>query len=334
MIDNFKLMGNSVNLVNSENVTIINPTNVLKDRMSPQSNIDIKQSSDLQESKPNINISQTKVINPNPLEDDTLYDFCLTGIIVGTKDNKDKYANLNINMVQENEIGEFCLMGIIIGKNGTNPEILRANANRNIGNNNNNNLNLDLNTKNNLNGLRADINVSKGGLNLDRNRNNLQSPNINSKVPNMNNISHINDLNRPNINLNDIGINMNNNDNGFFEMCGIIKGTNDININSRNVKLTSERTNLKNLNINGNNMSSNLNCYQNMELKGDPNNPNINKIRITEEKFRGNSNDNVNEKLSRDLNQNFDLRQINYFNSNNNNNNRIGKGNFAPFTDE
>ena len=333
MTDNFKLMGNSVNLVNSENVTIINPTNALKDRMSPQSNIDIKQSSDLQESKPNINISQTKVINPNPLEDDTLYDFCLTGIIVGTKDNKDKYANLNINMVQENEIGEFCLMGIIIGKNETNPEILRANANRNIGNNTNNNLNLDLNTKNNLNGLRADINVSKGGLNLDRNRNNLQSPNINSKVPNMNNISHINDLNRPNINLNDIGINMNNNDNGFFEMCGIIKGTNDININSRNVKLTSERTNLKNLNINGNNMSSNLNCYQNMELKGDPNNPNINKIKITEEKFRGNSNDNVNEKLSRDLNQNFDLRQINYFNSNNNNN-RIGKGNFAPFTDE
>ena len=270
----------------------------------------------------------------------------------------------NFNLIPpENELGEFCMTGIIIGKNETNPQILNSKANMNVDTNLgllplntglgvngttdnnlpntiilNNDLNMDLNANNNLNG---NLNILQSP-NTDLNNNlpstslnnpeikidnslpnlNLTSPNIN--MPNTNiNLAPLNM--DSNMNTNGVGINMNNNDNGFFEMSGIIKGTNEVN-NNGNLTLASGGINI-NQNMTGVNpnlpksdsMGINLNANPNTALGGDINNPNIilpsnnlnineninvPKINITDPKIGGNFNGDLKASLPQDLNNN------------------------------
>ena len=270
----------------------------------------------------------------------------------------------NINLIPpENELGEFCMTGIIIGKNETNPQILNSKANMNVDTNLgllplNTGLGVNGTTDNNLpntiilnNGLNMDLNANN---NLNGNLNILQSPNTNlnnnlpstslnnpeikidNSLPNLNLTSP--NINMPNTNINlaplnmdsnmntnGVGINMNNNDNGFFEMSGIIKGTNEVN-NNGNLTLASGGINI-NQNMTGVNpnlpksdsMGINLNANPNTALGGDINNPNIilpsnnlnineninvPKINITDPKIGGNFNGDLKASLPQDLNNN------------------------------
>ena len=266
----------------------------------------------------------------------------------------------NINLIPpENELGEFCMTGIIIGKNETNPQILNSKANMNVDTNLgllplNTGLGVNGTTDNNLpntiilnNGLNMDLNANN---NLNGNLNILQSPNtnLNNNLPStsLNNPEIKIDNNLPNLNLtspmintninlaplnmdsnmntNGVGINMNNNDNGFFEMSGIIKGTNEVN-NNGNLTLASGGINI-NQNMTGVNpnlpksdsMGINLNTNPNTALGGDINNPNIipsnnlnineninvPKINITDPKIGGNFNGDLKASLPQDLNNN------------------------------
>ena len=245
----------------------------------------------------------------------------------------------NINLIPpENELGEFCMTGIIIGKNETNPQILNSKANMNVDTNLgllplNTGLGVNGTTDNNLpntiilnNDLNMDLNANN---NLNGNLNILQSPNTN-----LNNNLPSTSLNNPeikidnmdsNMNTNGVGINMNNNDNGFFEMSGIIKGTNEVN-NNGNLTLASGGINI-NQNMTGVNpnlpksdsMGINLNANPNTALGGDINNPNIilpsnnlnineninvPKINITDPKIGGNFNGDLKASLPQDLNNN------------------------------
>ena len=267
----------------------------------------------------------------------------------------------NFNLIPpENELGEFCMTGIIIGKNETNPQILNSKANMNVDTNLgllplNTGLGVNGTTDNNLpntiilnNGLNMDLNANN---NLNGNLNILQSPNtnLNNNLPStsLNNPEIKIDNNLPNLNLtspmintninlaplnmdsnmntNGVGINMNNNDNGFFEMSGIIKGTNEVN-NNGNLTLASGGINI-NQNMTGVNpnlpksdsMGINLNANPNTALGGDINNPNIilpsnnlnineninvPKINITDPKIGGNFNGDLKASLPQDLNNN------------------------------
>ena len=248
----------------------------------------------------------------------------------------------NINLIPpENELGEFCMTGIIIGKNETNPQILNSKANMNVDTNLgllplNTGLGVNGTTDNNLpntiilnNDLNMDLNANN---NLNGNLNILQSPNtnLNNNLPStsLNNpeIKIDNTLNMDsNMNTNGVGINMNNNDNGFFEMSGIIKGTNEVN-NNGNLTLASGGINI-NQNMTGVNpnlpksdsMGINLNTNPNTALGGDINNPNIilpsnnlnineninvPKINITDPKIGGNFNGDLKASLPQDLNNN------------------------------
>ena len=273
-------------------------------------------------------------------------------------------GNINL-IPPENELGEFCMTGIIIGKNETNPQILNSKANMNVDTNLgllplntglgvngttdnnlpntiilNNDLNMDLNANNNLNGnlnilqspnTNLNNNLPSTSLNnpeikIDNNLPNLNltSPNIN--MPNTNTNINLAPLNMDsNMNTNGVGINMNNNDNGFFEMSGIIKGTNEVN-NNGNLTLASGGINI-NQNMTGVNpnlpksdsMGINLNTNPNTALGGDINNPNIilpsnnlnineninvPKINITDPKIGGNFNGDLKASLPQDLNNN------------------------------
>ena len=273
-------------------------------------------------------------------------------------------GNINL-IPPENELGEFCMTGIIIGKNETNPQILNSKANMNVDTNLgllplntglgvngttdnnlpntiilNNGLNMDLNANNNLNGnlnilqspnINLNNNLPSTSLNnpeikIDNNLPNLNltSPNIN--MPNTNANIDLAPLNMDsNMNTNGVGINMNNNDNGFFEMSGIIKGTNEVN-NNGNLTLASGGINI-NQNMTGVNpnlpksdsMGINLNANPNTALGGDINNPNIilpsnnlnineninvPKINITDPKIGGNFNGDLKASLPQDLNNN------------------------------
>ena len=267
----------------------------------------------------------------------------------------------NINLIPpENELGEFCMTGIIIGKNETNPQILNSKANMNVDTNLgllplntglgvngttdnnlpntiilNNDLNMDLNANNNLNGNLNILQSPNTNLNNNLPSTSLNNPEIkiDNNLPNLNLTSPMINTNinlaplnmDSNMNTNGVGINMNNNDNGFFEMSGIIKGTNEVN-NNGNLTLASGGINI-NQNMTGVNpnlpksdsMGINLNANPNTALGGDINNPNIilpsnnlnineninvPKINITDPKIGGNYNGDLKASLPQDLNNN------------------------------
>ena len=267
----------------------------------------------------------------------------------------------NFNLIPpENELGEFCMTGIIIGKNETNPQILNSKANMNVDTNLgllplntglgvngttdnnlpntiilNNDLNMDLNANNNLNGNLNILQSPNTNLNNNLPSTSLNNPEIkiDNNLPNLNLTSPMINTNinlaplnmDSNMNTNGVGINMNNNDNGFFEMSGIIKGTNEVN-NNGNLTLASGGINI-NQNMTGVNpnlpksdsMGINLNANPNTALGGDINNPNIilpsnnlnineninvPKINITDPKIGGNFNGDLKASLPQDLNNN------------------------------
>ena len=267
----------------------------------------------------------------------------------------------NFNLIPpENELGEFCMTGIIIGKNETNPQILNSKANMNVDTNLgllplntglgvngttdnnlpntiilNNDLNMDLNANNNLNGNLNILQSPNTNLNNNLPSTSLNNPEIkiDNSLPNLNLTSPMINTNinlaplnmDSNMNTNGVGINMNNNDNGFFEMSGIIKGTNEVN-NNGNLTLASGGINI-NQNMTGVNpnlpksdsMGINLNANPNTALGGDINNPNIilpsnnlnineninvPKINITDPKIGGNFNGDLKASLPQDLNNN------------------------------
>ena len=261
-IDNSKLNGN----IRVE-TSAINPINDPKINMNlPQTNIDVKQSTDIKGSIPNIN-PQTNVNNPNlnvgqsnlslgvnnpnieiknpeingglntgikgnnmkvvdftnikTLVDGTKYEtqcnFCLKGVMVGTTDDKNKYAKYNYE-------GNMNMDKTRINYNGPNMD---TNLNINMLNINTGLNNQSLNMPNNDTNLNTNIG---SGLNLiSLNDLNLNT-NLNADMPNLN-------LNSPNLDTNlNMGLLQGNfnlippeNELGEFCMTGIIIGKNETN---------------------------------------------------------------------------------------------------------
>ena len=206
----------------------------------PQSNLDVNQGIDLK--IPNLNLPQTNMLNTqldvnppqingglglNMPENDDDYEFCYKGVMVGTNDDKAKYANINFGG-NTNFNSKLNMPNMDANLNVPNMNMPNMDANLNVPNMNMPNIDTKLNVPNmNMPNIDTKLNVPNMNMpNMDANLNvpNVNMPNIDTKL-NAPNIG----LPQTNINLNSGNQNLEENEFGEFCISGIIIGKNETN---------------------------------------------------------------------------------------------------------
>ena len=210
--------------------SVINPINDPKISMNiPQPNIDVNNAVDLKE--PNLNIPQTNIVNPQINVNVPNVNMDQHNIGLGmnnTNLNTNINGGLGVSMPGNDNQEEFCITGVMVGTNDDKAKY----ANYNLGGNANIGANLNMpstsipNMDTNLNLQNA--NMPNVNTNLNMPNANMPNVNTNLNMPNMDT-----NLNAQNMGLPQTGANLNlgmqENELGEFCISGIIVGRNETN---------------------------------------------------------------------------------------------------------